>query len=245
MRRLRQALIETLQRRLRRHYRKEIADVLDPFRDMQRLLRARPVRGIVDGGAYHGEVAVRLARLFPGADVYAFEPASRASRVLEETARAVPAIRSIRAGLSSSARKATLYVNAQESTNALSPVAPAGEIYQSWQTANVGTEEVELTTLDGWVAANGGRPVDLLKLDLQGHELEALHGAERTLRTDVRLVYTEVEFVRIYRDNCLYHELESYLRPLGFEVYQLYGLTRGGDGQLVCGDAIFLSRDRR
>jgi FkbM family methyltransferase len=240
----RQRLIDAIQWGLRTYYTKEIVEVLDPFRDMQRLLQGSAVRGIVDGGAYHGEIALRFAGMYPGAKIMAFEPAHRAFEVLEQTARAKPAIRAVNLGLSSSAHSQTLYLNAQDTTNSLSPVASGGEKYQSWQTVNVGKEEVHLVPLDDWVGENGAGPIDLIKLDLQGHELEALRGALRCLQTTVRLIYMEVEFVRIYQENCLYYEIEEFLRPLGFELYQLYNLTRGDDGQLVCGDAIFISRER-
>jgi FkbM family methyltransferase len=244
MKTLRQSLIDAVQRGLRKRYSKEIVEVLDPFRDMQRLLHKFAVRGIIDGGAYHGEIALRLAGIFPAATVFAFEPAPRAFEVLKQRVRATPRIRSVNLGLSLEACSRTLYVNAQDSANSLSPVAAAGQKYQSWQTANLGTEEVRLVSLDEWGDANAVGPIDILKLDLQGHELEALRGSVRYLKSTVRLIYTEVEFVRIYQENCLYFEIEQFLRPLGYELYQLYNLTRGDDGQLVCGDAIFVSRER-
>jgi FkbM family methyltransferase len=44
-------------------------------------------------------------------------------------------------------------------------------------------EIVELTTLDTYVAAHGLTRIDFMKLDIEGHELSALQGAERLLKS--------------------------------------------------------------
>ncbi|MBI5473767.1 MAG: FkbM family methyltransferase [Ignavibacteriae bacterium] len=241
---MREALIQFIQRLLKRRYNKVIAEIKDPFRDMARILSDTTVRAIVDGGAYRGEVALQLASLFPHANVYAFEPSHTSFATLREAVAHNPRITPVPFGLSSSRKTATLYVNAQDSTNSLSPVGDGGKIYQSWQTANVGKEEVDILTLDEWADQNGIGAIDVIKLDLQGHELHALNGALKMLRSSVKVVYTEVEFLRVYEENCLMYEVEGYLRELGFELFQLYNLTSGDDNQLVCGDAVFVSRER-
>ncbi len=239
---MREELIQLIQRQLKRRYNKVIVEIKDPFHDMPRLLANTTVHTVVDGGAYHGEVARSLADLFPKAMVYAFEPSAKSFAILAQHAH--QRIRPLNIGLSSKKDRKTLFVNAQDSTNSLSPVGEGGRKYQSWQTANVGQEGVTLTSLDEWAEEAGVGSVDVLKLDLQGHELRALEGAKGLLRTSTKLVYTEVEFVRVYEENCLMYEVESYLRSSGFSLYQLYNLTSGNDNQLVCGDAIFVHTER-
>lgn len=241
---VREELIQFVQRQLKKRYNKTIVEIKDPFRDMQRLLAGTTVRGVVDGGAYHGEIALLLAEMFPSATVYAFEPSQKSYQTLQTAVKGTSRIKPIHCGLSSSQQATTLYVNAQDSTNSLSPVGEGGMKYQSWQTANVGREEVQLVALDEWIVENGVGDIDVVKLDLQGHELHALRGAEKTLKSKVKIVYTEVEFLRVYEENCLMFEVESYLRALGFDLFQLYNLTSGDDNQLVCGDAVFIHHER-
>jgi FkbM family methyltransferase len=241
---MRDELIQFIQRGLKRRYNKTIVEVKDPFRDMQQLLSRAAVRGVIDGGGYHGEISIALAMLFPQATVYAFEPFPKSFDLLTKNVQSHSRISPVKKGLSSSKKIMPLYVNAQDSTNSLSPVGEGGKKYQSWQTANVGTEDVELVSLDEWLAECDVLPIDVVKLDLQGHELQALMGAEKILARTVKLVYSEVEFLRVYEQNCLMIEIESYLRSLGFELFQLYNLTSGEDNQLVCGDAIFINRTR-
>ena len=87
----------------------------------------------------------------------------------------------------------------------------------------VGRRTVAVTTLDAWgEQADAGAP-DLLKLDVQGAELDVLRGAERAL-TSVRAIEVEVEFQPLYRDQPLFHDVDAHLRTRGFVLWRLRGL---------------------
>ncbi|MBS0195461.1 MAG: FkbM family methyltransferase [Planctomycetes bacterium] len=57
--------------------------------------------------------------------------------------------------------------------------------------------------------------IDLLKIDIQGAELDAFKGAQRLLK-DAVCVYTEVEFLPMYKNQPLFAEVDAHLRGLGF-----------------------------
>jgi FkbM family methyltransferase len=218
---------------------RDIVPFHDAFADMQRLLGAEP-RVIVDGGAHHGVVSRRFHALFPAATVYSFEPQSDTFRHLVENTRAYPAIRPQNLALSEEAATLRLFTNAFSATSSCSPASEAGREYFPGLTDPVGVEEIRAVRLDEWCAEQGVGSIDLLKLDLQGHELKALRGAEGVLDS-VKLVYTEVEFVPIYQENALFHEVADFLYGKGFSLLQLYDLT-SKQGQLVWGDAVFIRR---
>jgi FkbM family methyltransferase len=71
---------------------------------------------------------------------------------------------------------------------------------------------VGTTRLDD-VGIDGG--VDLLKLDIQGAELQALEGG-RTLLGRTLVIHVETEFVPIYAGQPLFSECELFLRGIGF-----------------------------
>ncbi len=80
--------------------------------------------------------------------------------------------------------------------------------------------EVEVRTLDGWAAEAGVDRVDVLKLDVQGAELEVLQGAERLLPT-VRLIEAEVSFNPMYLGQPLFGDIDAFLRSHGFRLWRL------------------------
>jgi FkbM family methyltransferase len=241
---MRQKIIAQLVRFLRERYNKEIIEIKDPFRDMKVLLSGIRVNSVCDIGAHHGEISLKFAELFPSAKIYSFEPYSQSFQILRQKGEKNSNIIPINCAISSSIGEQKLYVNAQDSTNALSPTDEMGKKYQSWQTETLSTEIVQVLTLDSWGKEKLIPEIELLKLDVQGFELNALQGAQDYLKSSVRLIYTEIEFVKIYKENCLYFELENFLREYNFELFQLYNLTSGDDGQLITGDAIFIRRDR-
>lgn len=241
---MRRRIIQLIVKLLRQRYHKDIVEIKDPFRDMKVLLAGRKVDVICDIGAHHGELAFTLSALYPSAVIYSFEPYSKSFDSLKKNVESNPKIQPVNAAISSANGTTELYINVQDSTNALSATGEMGKKYQSWKTETVAKETVQTTTLDSWGAQNKIPEIHLLKLDVQGFELHALRGAVQYLQSSVRLIYTEVEFVKIYSENCLYFELEQFLREYGFELFQLYNLTSGEDGRLVTGDAIFIHRDR-
>ncbi|MBF9036325.1 FkbM family methyltransferase [Rhodobacterales bacterium HKCCE2091] len=82
-----------------------------------------------------------------------------------------------------------------------------------------GVEEMPLDTvpLD---AVDGLPPVDVLKMDLQGGEIDVLRGGRDRLARAVAVV-TEVRFHRMYEGEALWGELDAELRGQGFKLHKL------------------------
>jgi FkbM family methyltransferase len=86
---------------------------------------------------------------------------------------------------------------------------------------------------------------DFVKLDIQGGELKALLGGEKTLRETFGLEI-EVEFLPLYIEQPLFGDITSFLSNKGFEFIDFVNLCRwereshSGYGQCVFGDALYL-----
>jgi hypothetical protein len=93
-------------------------------------------------------------------------------------------------------------------------------------------ELVSESTLDG--------PIDLLKIDTQGTEVDVLKGARQVLPR-VRMVWTEISFRAIYEGSALFADVHALLLQHGFRLYSIAEGFRGADGELLQGDALFLA----
>jgi hypothetical protein len=62
--------------------------------------------------------------------------------------------------------------------------------------------------------------LDLIKLDTQGSELQILWGAFETLKSAL-VVECEVEFLKLYKKQALFHDVASYMHERGFFLHQL------------------------
>lgn len=81
--------------------------------------------------------------------------------------------------------------------------------------------EVECLRLDDWSAAVGIGAIDVVWMDIQGAELQALHGMGQLLKT-VKVIQMEVEHKRIYLDQPLFPEVDRFMTEAGFRCIAEY-----------------------
>jgi FkbM family methyltransferase len=101
---------------------------------------------------------------------------------------------------------------------------------------------LRMSTLDELVAAEVNSPI-LLKLDVQGYELEVLRGAGKIL-SETEVVIVECSLIQ-YNDGApLFAEVISFMSEHGFVVYDFCGyMRRESDGALFQADVIFTRED--
>ena len=78
----------------------------------------------------------------------------------------------------------------------------------------------------------------LLKLDLQGHELEALRGASATLQK-TEAVVVETAFAATYEGEPTFHALNGFLDMAGFGFDRALNFARDTQGTIFQMDALF------
>ena len=93
---------------------------------------------------------------------------------------------------------------------------------------------VRTRTVDSICAEYNFQP-DMLNLDLQGGELNALRGSTKTLQ-NVQLVYSEVSFEELYLGAPLIQDIDNCLAEFGFE------RTALADTGFQWGDAVYKKR---
>lgn len=81
---------------------------------------------------------------------------------------------------------------------------------------------VQLTTADAYLEQTGLERVDLMKIDVEGHELSVLRGAERSL-AEGRIGLIQLEYGGAYIDaRAMLLDIFSLLKPHGYELFKLY-----------------------
>ena len=217
--------------------------VSDPYVAQRKLLRTIPCSLIFDVGAFHGEAAAQYGQMFPAAEIYAFEPFPPSFDALKARFANDRRIHVVNAAVSSRTGEATFHVNGLPETNSLLPRPTSGHQYFPSAASTEKKINVPTTTLDEFREKNNLAVPQILKMDIQGNELEALHGAEKMLASgQISLIFSEVTFVPHYEGGVLFHELSAYLAERGFTLLNLYEMhSASGVGQLRFGDAIYLS----
>ncbi|MBI4317255.1 MAG: FkbM family methyltransferase [Chloroflexi bacterium] len=131
---------------------------------------------VFDVGANIGRWAQMCLLLNPRIQLHCFEPSRFTFRNLER-AGLPPSVRLNNCGLGAVRQPAQLRIY-EEGSDLNSLYTRKGVTGKGWEDKS---ETVELVTLDGYCAENGVVRIDIMKLDVEGHELQVLKGAERLL----------------------------------------------------------------
>lgn len=143
-----------------------------------------PLDGVfIDAGANVGLVSFAVALKRPSARVFGFEPYPATAEIWERNKRINKAVKAelVRVALSDISGTAELGRDVASDSG-------SGRLGAQDET----TFEVVTVTLDDFAEARGLERIDVLKLDVQGHEPEVLRGAQRLLqRGAIRTVLVE------------------------------------------------------
>ncbi|MBR1494046.1 MAG: FkbM family methyltransferase [Acidaminococcaceae bacterium] len=146
-----------------------------------------PDTAIVDAGCFDGADSIFFARLFPNySEIYAFEPdRGNYELCLKNIANAgIIRAKVIPCGLSATSGEASFLMGGQGSSYLLSIDSVAAEIARPAGK----TVTVQTNALDDVFEGKLG----FMKMDIEGAEFDALHGAERTIRRDRPLLAISV-----------------------------------------------------
>lgn len=213
----------------------------DPIKVLEILFDSNGLNTIIDGGASIGTIARRFCDTFKDARIYAFEPYQAHFDALQEVANNNNRIIPIKKGLSNKNENRSLFLNQSSGTNSLLRATKQGQEIYGDQLKEIGQTDVECVSLDYYLQSKEIESVDILKLDLQGGELDALDGASKTLEQGkIKCILCEVMFESHYQNQpssgrLLYYLIEKY----GFSLFNLYQLHHH-NGRLIYADALFL-----
>ena len=190
---------------------------------------------VFDVGAYVGDFATACRGIWPDARIACFEPQDRARAHVERMAGGDGKVR-VHAALLGAEERAAVVLHEGETASSV--------LVEHTEPSHFDTVEHPMTTVDRVVEVDyDGRPPNLLKLDVQGYELEVLKGAERSLPR-VQAVLAEVNLLDIHIGVPLLADLVGWLDARGFVAFDICGLTRRPlDGALWQADLVFVPKD--
>jgi FkbM family methyltransferase len=195
-------------------------------------------RLVVDVGANVGQYGQFLRDTGYSGPILSFEPSAEAFRILQQAAASSGSWDVRQKAIGESTGIAVLNVS-QNSVSSSLHVVQQEHLDAAPSARVVSKETVEVSTLDAELANENRQPI-WLKLDVQGHELAVLKGAEGTL-ADTFAVQTEVSFVDLYEGQASWIELCEHLVELGFRARFLEaGFEDGRTGYMQQADFLFL-----
>jgi FkbM family methyltransferase len=187
--------------------------------DLQRFMGARSLGVLFDVGANVGQTLGHLLKYAPDAQIYSFEPTDGAFATLSANFGGRRNVHLQKMALGAEPGTMALQVRANSELNTL---VAAGD-------AEGTTQATEVSTVDEAVARHGISHLDLLKLDVQGWEMEVVRGASRLIADhNLIFVFAEMTFRSDEKEMQQFTELHDHLEAQGFVLSGLYELKRYG-----------------
>lgn len=181
-------------------------------------LPSQPI--ILEAGAHDGTDTLRMASFWPEAQIHAFEPVPGAYNELLARAREHPArVHCYPFGLGPSEGKMRMHISGDGSAGSCqsSSLLPPSESHTAeYSFVRFGKHiDVKVISIDEWAKKQGLDRVDFMRLDMQGYEIEALKGADCTLKS-TSAIQLEVSHIELYHGAPLYAEVKDWMAKRGF-----------------------------
>ncbi|MDR3468652.1 MAG: FkbM family methyltransferase [Xanthobacteraceae bacterium] len=176
-------------------------------------LRHLRFRTIVDIGANRGQFALFARLLNPSAAIIVFEPLEAPRAVLTELLGADPRVRCHGVAVGALSHDATFFVTAKDDSSSLLPVADRQR--EIFGTVESSTATVPVRRLSQVVSPSDLEEPSLLKIDVQGSELDVLRGSEDLLGR-FAAIYVECSYLPLYQNQALAKDVISWLEERGF-----------------------------
>lgn len=193
-------------------------------------------KGILDIGAFEGAFARTARHFFAQSPILMLEAQPGKEVQLKAIAAQLPDVdyRIVLLGTETRADVAFHHVNAAINSSGSS-------LYEEQTRYPRDTISLPMRRLDDVLAEMAGREFDLLKVDVQGAEIDVLRGGVRTLAGIVAIVI-ELSLLEYNKGAPLIGEVMRWLAEQGFALFDVFPVSRIPTGALLQVDGIFLRR---
>lgn len=194
-------------------------------------------RTVVDIGANRGQFALIARHCFPIAKIFSFEPLSVPASIFEKVFHNGQDVQLHHVAIGPVAGEASMHVSARDDSSSLLPITSLQEdIFPG--TGEVGEVVVTTCTLGDVINEQDIVANALLKLDVQGFELDCLKGCQ-SLLNKFEYIYCECSFVELYLGQKLAADIIVWLSNYGFVLKGMYNPSYDRNGQAIQADFLF------
>lgn len=202
------------------------------------LMRLKEKKGfvpeyIVDVGAYKGSWTEETKEIFPDSRILMIEAQPDKETYLKKIKDQFP-----------STVDYTIRLLGAEEKDAVSffKLETGSSVLKEQSNAPYDVTMLPMHTLDKVIAERNIPKVSLLKLDVQGFELEVLRGARETLK-NTEVILLEVSFLPFNKDCPLFNDVINFMKEQGFLVYDIGAIMRWRkDKTLLQADIFFVKK---
>ncbi|HEX3523361.1 MAG TPA: FkbM family methyltransferase [Stellaceae bacterium] len=199
-----------------------------------RALGGLDIATVVDIGANKGQFALFATAVFPAAIIYSFEPleeaAARFRKVFGEE------VTLFETAIGPRETETAIYVSRRADSSSLLPITKQSQVFPGTELKE--KRIIHVAPLTNYLRPENIRAPALLKIDVQGYELEVLSACELLLPL-FQFVYVELSYVELYGGQALAGQVIRHLAEREFQLLGVYNQSTDPYGKPVQADFLF------
>jgi len=193
---------------------------------------------IVDIGANTGQFSLAAREFVPGSRVIAFEPLDKPAKKYDIVFSSDRLVTLHRCAIGKSNESKEMHVSKRDDSSSLLPITDMqNNLFPGTGKSHV--EKVDVRTLSSFVSSADVAGYSMLKIDVQGFELDVLKGCDGLLQK-FSAIYIECSFVELYKGQALAYEIITFMRKYNFNLGGVYNASYDVDGNAIQADFLFL-----
>ena len=197
-------------------YRNSLPRGTDLSNDLRKLSLS-PLTEIWDIGAHNGETALCFAKNFPQSTIRSFEPVSANYNLLIQNCRKLENFHGHNFALGEENKTTKIFLQGASVIHSLRE-----DLNKPLEKGST-PEDIEVKTIDYVINEFKTAIIDLLKIDVEGYEIQVLEGARKSL-AEKKINFIYIETGLDDRFNSI-QSLNDFLNPIGYLPYAFYEQT--------------------
>lgn len=192
---------------------------------------------VIDIGANRGQFSLAARHWAPKAHIIAFEPLSEPSAIYRKVFKGDQNVKLHQSAIGTESGETTIHVSASDDSSSLLPISNIQKrLFPG--TEEIRTETIKVGRLSDFISENEILPPAMLKMDVQGFELNVLEGTKDLIHR-FEWVYAECSFQELYKGQALADEVIEWLRMHRFRLTGVYNMCYDENGKAIQGDFLF------
>ncbi len=188
-----------------------------------KLLKNFNFNTILDVGANKGQFSLLVKYLFPNTKIIAFEPLENEAKIFNKIFSNDKFVTLYNIAIGQSTSEGIFHISARNDSSSLLPISEK-QIKIFPGTKEVKTERISIVPLSKKINASVFKHPTLMKIDVQGFELEVLKGSIDILNS-IDFILIEVSFIELYTGQALSNDIIVFLLSHKYQLIGVYNMT--------------------
>lgn len=190
---------------------------------------------IIDVGANSGQFTKASSYFYPKAKIFAFEPLEDLYKKNKENFKNASNIEFHQLAFGNEEGHINFYKNAYGHVSSALEISEENKFYPKETITKV---EVPISKVDSFFKERNLSKKTLLKLDVQGFELEVLKGAIETLK-NIDYVIIEANLEKLYNQQPTFNMVNKFLLAHGFDLHGMLDFNLGNKNKYIEIDLLY------